>query len=140
MKKIVIIYGSLLALIIVGVKVAEYQFLKRDLTLEAYIAIIAIVCAGIGVWIGIKAIPGKKESTTHAFVRNTKELEQLGISNRELEVLELMASGFSNQEIGDRLFVSLSTVKTHVGNLFVKLDVKRRTQAVQRAKELNLIP
>ena len=66
--------------------------------------------------------------------------EVLGISKREYEVLELMARGLSNQEIADALFVSINTIKTHVSNLFLKLDTKRRTQAIQKAKELRLIP
>ena len=71
---------------------------------------------------------------------NEKILTETGISKREHEVLELMAKGLTNQEIADKLFVSLNTVKTHTANLFVKLDAKRRTQAIQRAKELQLIP
>ncbi len=74
------------------------------------------------------------------FVFNEAEFEKRGLSRRELEVLELMAAGFSNQEIGARLFISLSTVKTHSSNLFEKLDVKRRTQAIERGKKLGLIP
>ncbi len=74
------------------------------------------------------------------FKSNETELERLGISKREREVLELMAKGFSNQEIADRLFVSLNTIKTHSSNLFLKLEVSRRTQAIQKAKELCLIP
>jgi len=74
------------------------------------------------------------------FIFNESELQRLGISKRELEVLELISRGLSNQQIADTLFVSLNTIKTHSSNLFLKLDVNRRTQAVQRAKELRLIP
>ena len=74
------------------------------------------------------------------FKVNERILLETGISKREHEVLELMAKGLTNQEIADKLFVSLNTVKTHTANLFVKLDAKRRTQAIQRAKELQLIP
>jgi len=74
------------------------------------------------------------------FVFNDSEAAKIGLSRRELEVLELMSQGYSNQEIGNRLFVSLSTVKTHVSNLFEKLDVKRRTQAIEKAKKLSLVP
>jgi ATP/maltotriose-dependent transcriptional regulator MalT len=73
------------------------------------------------------------------FQLNEALLAQTGISKREYEVLELMAQGLSNQEIAEKLFVSLNTVKTHTSNLFVKLDAKRRTQAIQKAKELGLI-
>ena len=74
------------------------------------------------------------------FVRNEARLEQLGITPRELEILEAMAAGWSNREIGERLFVSENTVKTHAARLFDKLAARRRTQAVQRAKEAGLIP
>ena len=74
------------------------------------------------------------------FVLDTSLVSQLELSKRELEILSLLAQGHSNQEIAAKLFVSLSTVKTHIQNLFEKLDVKRRTQAVEKAKRLNLIP
>ena len=74
------------------------------------------------------------------FILNEPELLRLGISKRELEVLESISQGLSNQQIADKLFVSLNTIKTHSSNLFLKLEVSRRTQAVQRAKELRLIP
>ena len=77
---------------------------------------------------------------TPDFKLNEPELQRLGISKREYEVLELMAQGLSNQEIADKLFVSLNTIKTHSSNLFVKLDARRRTQAVRQAKELGLLP
>ena len=77
--------------------------------------------------------------TNPAFQFDQTRLDERGISRREYEVLELMAKGFSNQEIADRLFVSLNTIKTQSSNLFLKLDVNRRTQAVQKAKELQLI-
>ncbi|MBO0799520.1 MAG: response regulator transcription factor, partial [Blastocatellia bacterium] len=83
----------------------------------------------------------KKAVTAGAEFRlNEQELQRLGISKREYEVLELMAQGLSNQEIADKLFVSLNTVKTHSSNLFMKLDARRRTQAIHRAKELGLLP
>ncbi|MBL7864664.1 MAG: response regulator transcription factor, partial [Cyclobacteriaceae bacterium] len=74
------------------------------------------------------------------FVFNQEELERRTISKREHEVLELIARGHSNQEIADKLFVSVNTIKTHLSNLFLKLEVSRRTQAIQKAKDLRLIP
>lgn len=138
-KRTVIIFSIVLALLIVGLKVAEHKFLARDLSTEFYIGIIGLVCAGLGVWLGLKAFPRKKILVPVEFVRNDQLVQDLGISKRELEVLELMAKGLSNQEIGEELFVSLSTIKTHATNIFVKLDVKRRTQAVQKAKEMSII-
>ncbi|ELR68291.1 regulatory protein, LuxR [Fulvivirga imtechensis AK7] len=119
----------------------EYRYFVRDLSLEVYLAVIASLFTALGVWAGAKLIKKTKiQQPGVDFAIDSKKLEETGISTREYEVLELMAQGHSNQEIADKLFVSLSTIKTHTTNLFSKLDVKRRTQAVQRAKELNLIP
>jgi two-component system, NarL family, response regulator LiaR len=137
-----ILYGILLAGMVFLLKVIEYKFLVRDLSIEIYIGIIAVMFTVLGIWGGRKLTRVKEvmvEVPVPNFVLNEKELNQLGISKRELEVLQLMASGLSNQEIADRLFVSLNTIKTHTSNLFVKLDVKRRTQAIQKAKSLSLI-
>jgi ATP/maltotriose-dependent transcriptional regulator MalT len=93
------------------------------------------------VWVGLKLTRRKTIIITNSnFQFDESRLEKAGISKREYEVLELMAKGFSNQEIADKLFVSLNTIKTHSSNLFLKLEAKRRTQAIQKAKELNLIP
>lgn len=148
MRRTIIIYGLLLAGLTTLLKLVEYKYFIRDLSLEVYLGIIAIFFTILGVWAGTKIIAGKtiiKEIQvpvlqTGSFVLNDNQMKKLGISQREYDVLELMSQGFSNQEIGDKLFISLSTVKTHSANLYVKLDVKRRTQAVQRAKELQLIP
>lgn len=148
MRRTIIIYGLLLAGLTALLKLVEYKYFIRDLSLELYLGIIAIFFTILGIWAGTKIIAGKtiiKEIQvpvlqTGSFVLNDNQMKKLGISQREYDVLELMSQGFSNQEIGDKLFISLSTVKTHSANLYVKLDVKRRTQAVQRAKELQLIP
>jgi DNA-binding CsgD family transcriptional regulator len=132
-----------MALLIFILKFVEYRFLVRDLSLEFYLGLVAVLFTVIGVWAGLR-ITGKKTvvitQPAMDFRLNEETLKQRGISKREYEVLELMATGLSNQEIADKLFVSLNTVKTHLSNLFTKLDVKRRTQAIQRAKELRLIP
>lgn len=112
----------------------------RDLSLEFYLGVVALVFTSVGIWAGLKLTrPKTKVVVQSTFIFNEEECNRLGISKRELEVLELMAQGLSNQEIADKLFVSLNTVKTHSANLFIKLDAKRRTQAVQRAKDLQLI-
>lgn len=118
----------------------EYRFLVRDLTLEFYIGIVAIFFTALGIWVGLKFTRKKVVMINPDFHFNDKEQTKRNISKRELEVLELMAQGLANQEIADKLFVSLNTVKTHSSNLFSKLEVRRRTQAIQKAKELNLIP
>ncbi len=124
-------------------KMLEYRFFYRQLSVEIYIGTIAILFTIVGVWIGSKVSRKKgvfMPAPVGDFQRNEHVLTEMGISKREYEVLELMAKGLSNQEIADKLFVSLNTVKTHTANLFVKLIAKRRTQAIQRAKELQLIP
>jgi two-component system, NarL family, response regulator LiaR len=138
-----ILYGLILAALIFLLKVIEYKFVVRELAIEFYIGIIAVMFTVVGVWAGFKLTSPKRIIVTvpeTSFILNDENLKSSGISKREHEVLELMAQGLSNQEIADRLFVSLNTVKTHTSSLFVKLDVKRRTQAIQKAKELNLIP
>ena len=148
MKKTILIYGLLLAVLTALLKFIEYKYVIRSFSLEVYLGIIALFFTILGVWAGTKLIAGKtiiKEVEvlipTHGnFVLNGQGIKKLGISPREYEVLELMSAGLSNQEIADKLFISLNTVKTHSANLYLKLDAKRRTQAIQRAKELQLIP
>jgi two-component system, NarL family, response regulator LiaR len=140
-KRIVLLYGIALAILIGILKFLEYRYIIRDLSMEFYLGIVAILFAALGIWVGLR-ITGKKIITVPIsdFVFDQHRLERLGISKREYEVLEHMAKGLSNQEIADVLFVSINTIKTHSSSLFVKLDAKRRTQAIQKAKELLLIP
>ena len=146
MKKTVLIYGLAMAALILVLKVIEYKFLVRDISMEIYIGLVAIFFTVLGVWAGSKIIERKtviKEvmvERADEFTLDEQQMKKLGISQREYEVLQLMSEGLSNQEIADKLFISLPTVKTHSTNLYTKLDVKRRTQAVQKAKELQLIP
>jgi two-component system, NarL family, response regulator LiaR len=138
-----ILYGLILAALIFFLKVIEYKFFVRELAIEFYIGIIAVMFTAVGIWGGLKLTSPKKIIVSvpeSLFTLNDENLKFYGISKREHEVLELMAQGLSNQEIADRLFVSLNTIKTHTSSLFVKLDVKRRTQAIQKGKSLNLIP
>jgi two-component system, NarL family, response regulator LiaR len=140
MKRTILIYGLSLAVLIFVLKFIEYRFLVRDLSLEFYIGTIAIFFTVLGVWAGLKLTKKKAIIITNpAFQFDQSRIDSLGISKREYEVLELMAKGLSNQEIADKLFVSLNTIKTHSSNLFLKLEVSRRTQAVQKGKELQLI-
>lgn len=144
MKKLILVYGLSLAALVFILKMLEYRYFVHDLSMEFYIGMIALLFTVVGVWIGLKLTRRKKEviikEVRTDFERNEKYLSDSGISSREYEVLELLAQGYSNQEIAEKLFVSLNTIKTHIASIFLKLDVKRRTQAVQRAKELNLIP
>lgn len=141
MKWTILRYGIVLALLAFILKFIEYRFLVRDLTIEFYIGAVAVFFTALGVWAGIR-LTAKHQKTIPASAAPTEKGESLarsGISQREYEVLALMAEGYSNQEIADRLFLSLNTIKTHTSNLFNKLDVKRRTQAVQKAKELGIL-
>lgn len=124
-------------------KFMDYRLFVHDISTEIYIGLIAAIFTGLGIWMGLKLTRPKvivEQVPTENFELDPKKLTEIGMSKREYDVLELMAQGLSNQEIADKLFISLNTVKTHSSNLFMKLDVKRRTQAVQHAKELGLLP
>ena len=146
--KNIFLYGSSLALLLILLKWLDYKFIIYDYALEFYIGAIAIIFTILGIWLALKLIKPKtviveQEVIVPAgstFALNETELDRLGISRRELEVLQLMAQGYSNNEIADRLYVSLNTIKTHNSNLFFKMDVKRRTQAIEKAKKLSLVP
>lgn len=146
MKKTVLIYGMLGGVLIAVLKIVEYRFLVLEHSLEIYGGIVAALFAALGIWLGLKLTRTREVvREVHVpvggpFERNQARVEQLGITPRELEILESMAAGFSNREIAERLFVSENTVKTHAGRLFGKLSAQRRTQAVQLAKEARLIP
>ena len=151
MKKLVIhalIYGACGGLLIVALKLIEYRFLVLEHSIEIYGGLIALIFAAAGIWLGLKIT--RKEHViverevrvpvAATFVLNEAQLQQLAITKRELEILGLIAQGLSNREIAEKLFVSENTVKTHSSRLFDKLNARRRTQAVQRGKELGLIP
>lgn len=140
MRKTILLYGIALAVLTGVLKFIEYSYWVRDLSLEFYLGLVAIFFTGLGIWAGLKLTRRKVVLVTPGFKLNEPELQRLGISKREYEVLELIAQGLSNQEIAEKLFVSLNTVKTHSSNLFMKLNVRRRTEAIRRAKELQLLP
>jgi two-component system, NarL family, response regulator LiaR len=139
LRKSIIIYGIAMAGLIGLLKFIEYRFLVRDLSLELYLGLVAVIFVVLGVWIGRRLTRVKVIMPESEFTVDDAELKRLGITKREYEVLGLIAQGLSNQEIADRLFVSMSTVKTHTSNLFLKLNASRRTQALQRAKELRIL-
>ena len=136
MKKTVLIFGMLALAILALLQLSQYSLLSGDLKIEFVISGIAIVFFVIGVFIQKKF---RKEETPFIEV-DQKQIETIGLSKREYEVLVEMASGYSNKEIADRLFVSESTIKTHVSSVLLKLNAKRRTQAIQKAKELQILP
>ena len=142
-----LIYGLCGGVLIIVLRLIEFRFLVVERAVEIYGALIALLFAGLGIWLGLK-LTRKPEliikevavPTPSEFVLNEERQRKLGITRRELEILELIARGLSNREIAEKLFVSENTVKTHSSRLFDKLDVKRRTQAVQAGKEMGLIP
>ena len=142
MRKTILIYGSALAALIAVLKLIEYRFFVRDISLELYIGLVAILFVVVGVWAGRKLTQPKVRVVIAPpdFTVDEKELERLGITPREYEVLELIDQGLSTKEIADKLFVSTSTIKTHTSNILSKLDARRRTEAIKRAKELRLLP
>ena len=147
MKRHVLIYGLLGGALIVVLRLSEYRFLVIEHSFEIYGAIVALLFAGLGIWLGLKltkrpqpVIVVQQPEESKPFQINEESFRDLRITKRELEILGLMADGLSNREISEKLFVSENTVKTHLSRLFDKLEAKRRTQAVQRGKELGLLP
>lgn len=143
-----------MAALLILLRWLQLRFIIFHHAFELYAGAIALIFTALGIWLAMRltkpkvqtiivekqVIVEKTAAPAAAFQLNEKALDQAGISKRELEVLQLIAEGCSNQEIADRLFVSLNTVKTHSSNLFLKLDVKRRTQAIEKAKRLSIIP
>jgi DNA-binding CsgD family transcriptional regulator len=145
--KLVFLYGGALALLLFLLRMLELHFVIIDHAFEVYIGAIAIIFTGLGIWLALKLAKPKvttvvveKEIYINNFTLNEAALNELNLSKREFEVLQLMAEGLSNQEIAARLFLSLPTIKTHAARLFGKMDVKRRTQAIEKAKRLQIIP
>lgn len=149
MMRHVLIYGLIGGIVIALLKWSEYRFLVLDYSLEIYGGLVAAIFAALGIWLGLR-LTRKQEAVVvkgdpvaigmAAFQPDEKKREELGITPRELEILELIAQGLSNREIAGKLFVSENTVKTHSSRVFDKLGAKRRTQAVQFGKEVGLLP
>jgi DNA-binding CsgD family transcriptional regulator len=147
-RKHVLLYGLLGGAMIAGLKAIEYRWVVVEHSVEIYGGLVAAVFASVGIWLGLKLTRHTETVVVREvmvpapvnFVRDEGKLESLGITPRELEILELIAAGLSNKEIAERVYVSENTVKTHSSRVFDKLGARRRTQAVQRGKELRLIP
>jgi DNA-binding CsgD family transcriptional regulator len=139
-KKILFFAGSLAAVLII-LKVLEYFFFNYRFSFETYLGIIAVVFLVVGIYFGSK-LGSKKQVEQDVSPQSSTNLNsgiETDLSSRELEVLLNVANGLSNKEIAEKLFVSLNTVKTHTANIYSKLGVKSRTQAISKAKSLNLI-
>jgi two-component system, NarL family, response regulator LiaR len=150
-KKTILVYGILGGVLIAGLKLIEYRYLIVEHSFEIYGGLVALIFSVVGIWLGLKLTKHTETIVIREvhvpapvpagepFAVNTDRLAQLSITPRELEILEQIAAGLSNREIAERLFVSENTVKTHSSRVFEKLNAKRRTQAVQIAKEAGLI-
>jgi len=137
MGRIILSYGLAIAALVTVLEWLEYRFVTRVFSAELYIVLLAVLFTGLGIWVG-RRLTEKKPAAP--FVKNTAAIRSLGVTDREFEVLELLAAGLSNKEIARRLDVSPNTVKTHVAKLYEKLGVERRTAAVDKARALALIP
>lgn len=156
MKRHVLLFGVVGGLLIAALQYTEYRFVILSHSVEIYGALVAALFAAFGIWLGLR-ITRRRETIRETvvvrevlvppeapalqpFAPNTAHQQRLGITARELEILNLIARGYSNREIATQVFVSENTVKTHCARVFDKLGAARRTQAVQRGKELGLLP
>lgn len=131
-------YGVALAVLAWLLEWLDFRWRVRAGAVELYVALIAVIFAGLGVWVGRRLTA--RPAPSSGFEPNRNAIEYLGLTDRELELLGLVAEGCSNREIAKRAFISTNTVKTHLKSVFQKLDVSRRTQAVRKARELRIIP
>jgi len=136
-KKTILIFGALVFALLVLFQLSKYSFMAGHIKLDIIIAGIAILFFVLGIYLRKKKTPSSREPSVEV---NQEMVQKLGLSPREYEVLLEVAKGHSNLEIAHKLFVTESTIKTHVSNVLLKLDVKRRTQAIQKAKDLQLLP
>lgn len=144
----ILLYGASLAAMLLLMKWLEWRFLVIDHAVEIYAGIVAVLFTALGIWLANKLTKPKVNTVivekqvlvaTKDFVLNASEITRLGLTKREMEVLQCMADGLSNQQIGERLFLSVPTIKTHSSKVFEKLDVQRRTHAIDKARKLSII-
>lgn len=139
----VLLFGSLLAVLMLLLHFFEYRYYIGSLDNDVYTSVVATLFTAIGIWIGINGLKSKKASPKDAPVAvpsiDQKKLQEFQLNDREYEILQLIAKGCSNQEIANQLFLAVPTIKTHISNLYSKLDVRSRTQAIHKAQSLHLI-
>ena len=151
MRKQVLIFGLVGGVLVTLLQWTEFHFVILEHSVAIYGVLIALLFAGAGIWLGTRLFAPRERivqvqvevevpAPTPSLVPDDTVRERLGITRRELEILEHVARGLSNREIGEALFVSENTVKTHCSRAFDKLGARRRTEAVQRSKELGLLP
>ncbi len=136
MKKTILVFGLLILAILLLFQFSKYTLTTGNISTEVVVSIIALTFFFIGIYINKKSL---HKSTSNSTEIDENKIKELDITTREYEVLQYISDGLSNKEIGEKLFLSESTIKTHVSNLLVKLNAKRRTQAVQIAKSINII-
>ena len=137
MWKPIALYGLALAAGTFALEWLQYKYLAKAFATEIYIGLIALGFTGLGIWAGYRLTP---KTAAAPFERNDAVIKSLGLTDRECQILELLAAGQANKEIARSLDVSPNTVKTHIANLFQKLEAERRTQAIQKARELRILP
>jgi NarL family two-component system response regulator LiaR len=148
MARQVVLYGAVGGVLIALLKIIEYKHFVREYPSEMYGGLVALIFTAIGIYLGLRWTRPKEVvvvrevpvRTNGPFILDAEKLKQVGLTARELEILGLIAQGLSNREIGEKLFVSENTVKTHSSRIFEKMQVNRRVQAVQKGKDLGLIP
>ena len=138
-KSLIYLYALTLGALVFFLRAIEYKYLVRDLGVEYYIGTVAILFCALGLWAGWKLTKGPTSKPALASTGPVLQPVDTDLTPRELEVLRLIAAGHSNQEIADQLFLSLNTIKKHNSQLFAKLGARRRTQAIERAKQLGLL-
>ena len=136
MKKTILVFGGLILALLLLFKISELTYLSGDLGLEFIISGIALLFFFIGIYMNKKSLRKPEQASVEIDFKRIKKLE---ISEREYEVVQKISEGLSNKEIAEQLFVSESTVKTHVSSLLLKLNAKRRTQAIQIAKSIQIL-
>jgi DNA-binding CsgD family transcriptional regulator len=144
----VALYGAVGGVLIALLKLIEYKHFVREYPSEMYGGLVALIFTAIGIYFGLRWTRAKQVVVIREvpvrmdgpFVLNAEHLKEVGLTAREHEILALIAQGLSNREIGEKLFVSENTVKTHSSRLFEKMQVNRRVQAVRRGRDLGLIP
>jgi DNA-binding CsgD family transcriptional regulator len=137
MARTIILYASALALAVAALQWLEHRYVIRAFSTEIYVALIAASFVGLGLWAGMRLTP---RPALPGFERNEAAIRSIGLTRRECELLELLASGQSNKELARRLGISPNTVKTHLARLYEKLEVPNRIGAIEKARSLALIP
>ena len=148
MKQVVIGFGILIVALLILFQLARFQSFRAGFQFELWIAIFSVLFFAIGIFLSRKMIKPRQPiieasgqpNPGHPFEADNSQLAKLGISKREFEILQLIDEGLSNQQIAQKLFLSESTVKKHISNLFFKMDVERRTEAIRKAKGLKILP